>query len=206
VVIDADGVALIDVLSDRPRVLWRELDSEHRVRHVNRTANRLAALVDVPAAVPGGNRSWHVFMWELPSMTLRVRRHLVPEPDCYDAVVWPNGAVLATADEGGSDGKLMRYVDHGEPVVTPATAGTRIAADSAALSVFQPVADGRLLLSVDTDTRAMAAAMALPAGLAAVTVREHAGIVTVSDPAGRIVAADTHTMIPLAEVRVRVDG
>ncbi|HEY3717682.1 MAG TPA: hypothetical protein VGL39_24410 [Jatrophihabitantaceae bacterium] len=71
-VVDEDGVALIDVLPDQPRVLWRELDREHRVLRINRTPTRLTGLIDVPPALPGGSRTEQLWAWELPSMTLRV--------------------------------------------------------------------------------------------------------------------------------------
>ncbi|PZS31664.1 MAG: hypothetical protein DLM58_11315 [Pseudonocardiales bacterium] len=187
--VDADGIAMLDVLSDHPRVLWRELDREHRVLRINRTPAQLTALIEIPALTGQTERSLQLWVWELPSMTLRVRRDVVPAAELIDAVVIDGSAVLLT-DDGDGDAKLAYLQAYGAQIVTSTAPGTTLRTDGTALANVRQLEDGRTLASVDLGNRAAAMYATFPAGAEAAGLREHAGILTMWDPLGRIVAAE----------------
>jgi hypothetical protein len=188
-VVDDGGVALLDTLSDQPRILWRELDREHRVLRINRTPTRLTALIDVPPPLPGRARSIQLWAWELPSMTLRLRRLVRVDASCRDGVVFGDTAVLLTADEEGADPKLVHWHEYRKPITTPAAPQTTIGASGAAFAVIRPTGDDTLM-TVDVDGRQAAVYATFATSDAELALREHAGIITAWDRAGRIVAAD----------------
>lgn len=66
IVVDTDGIAVLDVLADRPKVLWRELDPTYRVLQLARTPSACSAIVDHEASLS----IWH---WDMPGWQLRMR-------------------------------------------------------------------------------------------------------------------------------------
>lgn len=188
-VVDDRGIALLDVLATQPRVLWRELDPDHRVLRIDRTPTRLTAFLDVPPPLPGGSRSTQLWAWELPSMTLRVRRIIAPERDSRDAAVLADQVVILVADDHGGDPKLVHTREYSKPITTPAPPGATISANGAAFGVTRPVGAERLM-TVDVGDRSAAVYATFPVDEDDLGLREHAGIVTVWDRSGRIVAAD----------------
>ena len=112
--INPDGFACIDTLSEQPKTLWRELDSWHQILAVNRKPDCLTALAIVKPAVANQKTQLQLFSWELPSMTLRLRRILPPDElvalrqrrtDPSVPAVLPREAVIAGAE-------VTRYRQH----------------------------------------------------------------------------------------------
>jgi hypothetical protein len=187
VVVDEDGIALLDVLADKPRVLWRELDRDHRVVRIGRTPGQLTALIDTPPAVGQTQRMTQLWTWQLPDMTLRVRRNIDMGDNVSDAAVCDGSLVLLTASDG--DPKLHHFRDYREPVVTAAAQDTVIRASGAAFTVQRPLND-QMMCTVDVGDQPGIVYATFPDTTQPIGVREHAGIVTLWDPTGRIVAAE----------------
>lgn len=199
-IVDANGIAFLDVLSDRPRVLWRELDNTYRVLRINRTPGRLTALVEVPAPLPGAERSLQLFGWELPSLMLRLRRPLPADPDRQQAAVQDDAVTFLTGADG-SDPKLVRFGGHQPPVTTDTLAGMSISASGAALAACRPLDDGRRSVSVGLGDGQPSVQVVFPADAEDIVMREHAGLVTLSDRLGRIVSADPAGGVLLTRLR-----
>jgi MoxR-vWA-beta-propeller ternary system domain bpX6 len=101
VVVDEDGIAALDTLSDEPRALWRELSAADGVVSLQRSATHLSAGIhhDVP-----GPEVWE---WDLPAFTLRHRRawagahqHVTSSGDPIAVSIYPDA--LELSGRGGS--------------------------------------------------------------------------------------------------------
>jgi hypothetical protein len=102
-VVDDDGLAFLDTLSARPKVLWRELDRTHAVRTINRSPEALTALVSIPPDEWAPERRIELLYWELPSLAMRLRRSLGRDEDFKQPAALP-GRLVTIGDEG-----LIRY-------------------------------------------------------------------------------------------------
>lgn len=202
VIIDADGIALLDVLGNRPRILWRELDRNHRVLRIGRVASELTALIEVPPTTGQRGPTLQLWSWELPSMTLRTRRHIDQTPDIIDAAVCAGSVVLQTAGSAG-DPKLSYIRGYKNPIITTAAPDTLITASGDAFVVEHRLTE-RWMCTVDLGARPAAIHATFPAGEQPINVREHAGIITLWDDAGRIVAGEPGSGGALAALTTRV--
>jgi hypothetical protein len=177
---DEEGLVALDLLADPPVVRWRGPDGSRSVLALNRTAQRLSAVITVP--VRGGPvRLWS---WELPSMTLRLRRDVELDPATTQLAL--HGDTLVTLAED----RLTRFRADRDAVVTAASPDIVLRSSGAALVVVHP--DARCTVDVGAHEDAVRAVF--PADSAGrILVREHAGAVTLRDPLGRILYADPGT-------------
>ncbi len=185
--IDETGLAFVDTLSSRPRALWRELDALHRVVAINRTPDLLTAVVTVMPANPTQAPQLQLLRWQLPMMTLRVRRNLPPDLLTEPQALVPTGLVVA--DESG----LTTYDRNAHPTKR------RLLTDWLASSGKALAHVGAGLLTVEYDGRAVAHADQGPSpGL-----RDHDGLITLWTLAGQIAVIDTADPKLLANFRTR---
>jgi hypothetical protein len=202
-VVDDDGIALLDVLSAKPQVLWRELDREYRVLRLGRTPQRLTALIRVPPVRGASASTMELWSWELPTMTLRIRRRVELDDGIDDVAMLEETAVVLTADEG-TDPKLTYFRAYREPIVAACAPDTVIDADGASLAVVRPIDDGRSFVTVDIGDHQAAIHATFPPGSGRIRMREHDGAVTLCDERGRIMAANPATTGVLANFAIVV--
>lgn len=183
VVVDDDGIAFFDTLSDAPRVLWRELDAATEVFAVNRTADRLTAIVGTR-----GQGLVELWVWELSSQLLRVRRRLDLTPE-LTALVTADAAALLRTDDGDGDAKLACLRGHDRPVVTPIPSEDAVSADDVVVLLQRPVGS-QLLATLEVPDQIEPLHVTFPVDAGRVAVHARAGTVTLHDDTGRIVALD----------------
>ena len=199
-IIDDDGIALIDALADKPRVLWRELDRNNMVRGITRSAANLTALVDVPPATPTGERRLELWSWDLPGMTLRIRKPISLSVDVVDMTVVP-GALLTLAGPPGAPLVLSSHRGY----TTPAVLATGLPAESALVSsgsshvVLSPHPPDGCSLTVAVAGTTLAE-FTLTAGKE-VGIREHRDRLAIWTPTGALTVLDRSHAELLAEFR-----
>jgi MoxR-vWA-beta-propeller ternary system domain bpX6 len=76
--VDNQGIAFYDMLSDRPQVVWRELQPGWKCLALQRTADSLAAVIMIPSDNVFPEPRLELRRWELPSMRLDVKRRIDP--------------------------------------------------------------------------------------------------------------------------------
>lgn len=191
-VVDEDGVAFVDTLTDQPRVTWRELGPGARVHRLSRTPDSLAALFTAPDA-PGVVQLWR---WELPGLALRYRTH-VETDGVATADVLADGTMVALAygEDGGLG--LRVYASGSTPVLRALPAGAGVVTSGNAYAVWTPG------LAVDVGTGLAAGPVLRSAfpGADAVGLRVHSGLLTVWDAKGRILACDLDRRQVVANLR-----
>lgn len=189
-VIDETGLAFVDTLSRRPRTLWRELDALHGVVGINRTPDLLTAFVTVMPANSTQEPQLQLLSWQLPSMTLRVRRILSPDTMTESQALLPGQLVVA--DENG----LTSYERNSHP--TKRELPNRwLASSGKALAHLGHVAgdpltieyDGRQVASVDQATSP--------------SLRDHDGLITLWTLDGQIAIIDPRAPKLLANFHTR---
>jgi hypothetical protein len=190
-VIDDDGLAFLDTLSDRPKVLWRELDRTQRVgQDINRSPEALTALVGIE---PGNvNKKWRLELisWELPSLTLRLRRPIEDQLEQFTATL-PGRFVTSDLTN------LSRYVQHQKPVLQenvfrlPYSSGEALGLMSGE-GVFEIEVKDRLVATVDCPDQRRPG------------LRLHDGLVTVWTQDGRVAVIDSGNSKVLGNLRTRL--
>ncbi len=184
--ISEEGIVVFDVLSDRPRVVWREMTDAKEILSVSRTPTSITALGSI--LLDGWPRSHLVqaWRWDLPTWTLR-NRSSVELTDATAAYVLAGGTVLSLHPDRGNAGVLLRRGD-----------GSNAAASTSKLDDPMILADGDIYATLTGGTAEVRAATGnvmfsvdFPgAGGDALGLRSHAGITTVFDSNGRVAAVD----------------
>jgi hypothetical protein len=199
VVLDADGLALLDATADQARVVWRELDRTVTVHKLARGPASLAALL----SVPGTGRAHELWRWDLPAMTLR-ERFEVDLQGAHQAAVLARGR-LATIHEGPEqDGRpVVRWqagnaVPDERPLTEAAGAQALSSGDTLAISAADAAGTSVSVTTRQPDGTAARTRVRFPtpwagasmAGTGRAGLRAHEGTVTVWDGYGRIVCID----------------
>lgn len=189
IVVDTDGIAVLDVLADRPTVLWRELDPAYRVLSVARTPTTCSAVVYHETKVS----LWH---WDMPGWQLRMR---------------PNTTSQSTATITNASGYLLTL----EP--DPETGGPRLSAgkpgNPPCLKALSPEHEYRLLASGQAHALAssdgITTTLEIGLGMSAdpqiratfsstgpdsIGLREHAGTLTLWQRDGRILVTTANEL------------
>jgi hypothetical protein len=188
-VADNDGIAFLDTLSDRPKVLWRELDKDHSVWAINRSPGSLTALVSVkpdPLA-----RQWRLDLlsWELPMLALRLRRTIPKDATHGENAALPGQLVVSDQQQGA----VTRYAQHQEPdkrgFGMPISSGDALGLVTPDCSMDIQVGD-RLVASVACPDQPQ--------------LRLHDGLVTVWAQDGRIAVIDSGSSKVMANFRTRL--
>ncbi|MFE2106309.1 bpX6 domain-containing protein [Kitasatospora sp. NPDC059463] len=210
---DGRELVVLDTLTPRPTVVWRELGGDQRlVGGISRTPGGCAAVVRSP--LPDGSPLTEVWRWDLPGWELRGRLRvddaLAVEP--LAAVALAAGSLLtATAGPGAAtatapDDHTLLYWTSERPdtelrIDGRASAGPAADGDHWALTVPEG-AD----LRVDTGTgQASAPTLTLRFPDAAgprIGLRHHAGAVTHWHRSGRVLATSADGSTLLANLRV----
>ncbi|WP_433414423.1 bpX6 domain-containing protein [Microtetraspora malaysiensis] len=170
-----EGIVVFDVLAVHPRVVWREMTDASTILSANRTPSSITALGLIPVAGRPGSHLLQAWRWDLPTWTLRGRTSV--ESDQSVGV-----QVLA------SGGVLSPHL-HGDPVVS--TDGDVYSTVSASIASVRGPAGDVMFRAVFPETDGQALGL-----------RSHAGITTVFDHRGRVVAVDTCGDVQ-ANLRVR---
>jgi hypothetical protein len=188
-VVDDDGIAFLDTLSDRPKVLWRELEKDHSVWAINRSPRSLTALVSVKPGPLAQQGRLDLLSWELPMLALRLRR-MIPKDavDGHNAVL-PGQLVVSDQQQGA----VTRYAKQQEPdkrgFGLPISSGD-------ALGLVTP--DCSMDIQVGDRQVARVACPDQP------QLRLHDGLVTVWTQDGRIAVIDSGSSKVLANFRTRL--
>jgi hypothetical protein len=189
-VIDDDGIALLDALADRPRVVWRELGRDTTVHQIGRSPTSLAALVSQPVDWPRGAR-FELWRWDLPGMTLRQRPHARVD-GALGAAILTTGRLLTLHPDPAGDSLLLRWHD-GRRVLAeralPHDPATAILTSGDVHAVLVPSDDG-IVAEIAADLTGAPAVRAVFPAADSIGMRLHARIVTIWDRRGRLVAAD----------------
>lgn len=196
--ISEDGIVVLDVFADRPRVVWREMTDANEILSVSRTSTSITALGSM--LLDGWPRS-HLFQawrWDLPAWTLR-NRSSVELTDATTAHVLADGTVLSLHPDRENAGVLLRRGD-----------GSNAAASTSKLDNAMILVDGDIYAIVTGGTAEVRAAMGnvmfsvdFPgAGGDSLRLRSHAGITSVFDTSGRVAAVDQQGIVQ-ANLRVR---
>jgi MoxR-vWA-beta-propeller ternary system domain bpX6 len=197
-------VVLLDVLADRPAVLWTELSEADSVIALERGPTSMAALVGFGPGWWGPHRRFERWQWSLPDMALRARDQVEPaEVECL--AVTPSGALGTVGVEpaGGRrlrwhDGRLTRY---DLPIAAPpgGVPGPELVTGEQLAALLYPdrvELATRSLSGFDLTVRFGAADR--------LGVRGHAGLVTCWDSAGRIVGVDPDRREVMCNLRTRL--
>lgn len=187
IVLDDQGIAFLDTLAERPRVVWRELDEDVAVHAIGRSPDRLAALVIAPSPVPGRPSQLELWTWALPSIELRMRSAIQAGTIVNPVVAGDQVFDLFETPE--HDLGVHRLLDYGhrettlrlpQDAVLRANGSAYLAQSGSAVTVMIVSAsgeqEGQLHVGFPTDA---------PVGL-----RHHAGVVNLWDTGGRIVCVD----------------
>jgi hypothetical protein len=186
IVLDGQGIAFLDTLADRPRVVWRELDKDVAVHAIGRTPDRLTAVVTAPSPIPRRPGQVELWTWELPSIELRMRSPVpadmtTPPVVAGDQVL----ALFATPEDGLEVRRILDYGHRETDVRLPQGAVLRangnaylaqVGNDATVVVVPAFGEQSKLYVTFPTDA---------PVGL-----RHHAGVVNLWDTDGRIVCVD----------------
>ncbi|GAA4596849.1 hypothetical protein GCM10023194_70070 [Planotetraspora phitsanulokensis] len=174
--VQEDGIVVLDTLSERPRVVWREMKEADAILSVSRTPSALTALGLIPVTAPGADRLVQAWTWDLPTWTLRGR-------PTVESGMAQGTRVLAS-------GRVLSPDRHDDPVISAdgdlyvttsgGTAGVRGPSGEVKFQVAFPDSDGQV-----------------------VGLRSHAGIATVFDHRGRVVGLDARGAVQ-ANLRVVV--
>jgi hypothetical protein len=185
---DEQGLVALDLLADPPVVRWRGPDGSRSVLALNRTAQRLSAVI----AVPVRDGPVGLWSWELPSMELRLRRDVEFDP-ATTQIALSGDTLVALSGEGGPSPQLTWFRADQDPLVTATRPDIALRSSGAALLTVHPDGDG-WRCALDVGPRADAVHAAFPAGSAGrISVREHAGAVLLRDTQGRLLYADPAT-------------
>ena len=156
---------------------------------IGRAPDVLSALVDVPPAHAGARRSLELWVWELPGITLRMRRPLELPGDSRTGAV--AGNEVRFLGEGGSFGQglvaIRGWANPTAPDLVPNESS--LTATGPVFALMSPTPDGGICVTLagqDHPEVVLTYPERRPIG-----VRWHAGVVTVWDDAGRVVAVDT---------------
>jgi hypothetical protein len=190
-VVDDDGIAFLDTLSDRPKVLWRELEKDHSVWAINRSPGSLTALVSVKPGPLAQQWRLDLLSWELPMLALRLRR-VIPKDaaDGHNAVL-PGQLVVSDQQQGA----VTRYAQQQEPdkrgVGLPISSGDALGLVTADCSLDIQVGDRQVARVACPDQQQP-------------QIRLHDGLVTVWAQDGRIAVIDSGSSNVLANFRTRL--
>ncbi|MBX6166539.1 MAG: hypothetical protein IRY84_02685 [Thermobispora bispora] len=168
-----DGIVVFDALADHPRVVWREMAEAAAILSVSRTPSSLTALGSIPVA-GGSGTLLQAWRWDLPTWTLRARTPV-------ESGTAAGARVLASGDVLGSH-------HQGDPVVA-ADGDVYLTLSAAGVATVRG-RSGELVVH------------AVFPGARTPGVRSHAGITTVFDHKGRVVAVDGNGELR-ANLRVR---
>src|SRR5258708_7473205 len=200
VVIDDDGIALLDALADPPRILWRELDRDTRILRIARTPPSLTALVNLAPAMTSGKRLTQLWSWQLPDMTLRLRRNLDLSDDILAGIV-TSGQLVTLEDRSSSGASILRYEGYKDAVVVAANLATDSTIDSSGstYAIVTPDAEGGAGLSVMTGMRHVVQAKLFDSE--GIGIREHDERLTIWNRAGCLAAVRITTSNLSANLR-----
>ncbi|MER7706837.1 bpX6 domain-containing protein [Kitasatospora sp. NPDC097605] len=201
---DGGALVVLDTLTARPTVVWRELGGEQRLlSDVSRTPGGCAALVHSP--LPDGSPLIEVWRWDLPGWELRGRLRVNDAlADVYrDPVVLAAGGLLTVPET--EDDTLLRWTSErpdvemrvdGRPLSGPAADG-----DHWALTV--PDGTDLRVHAGTGPSSAPALTLRVPgAADSRIGVRRHAGAVTYWHRSGRVLATSADGTALLANLRV----
>ena len=201
IVVDDHEISFLDTLDERPRALWRELDATYEVHDISRSPTALAALIRVPQGSAAAGADLQVWRWDIPTVTLRARWPLALE-GIVAGKVTANGHVLVLRREGDQETTSVAVmhgasVTHSRPI-PDATESAHLLASGDVTAVVHTQGDGaRIEIGDGPD----AVGFFEGARGDAVEMRAHAGVVTVWDATGRIVAIDLAQRTVLASLR-----
>ena len=188
VTVDENGIALLDVLSGTPRILWRELDRNIQILRLHRTPSMLAALLSIPSPANPAIRFVQFWSWELPSMTLRVRR-VLDNVDIADATVIDDQLTLLERPLAGSpDLRLYRRYADPELIAKGVAVNSWLLAGGALLAHCAPSHVNTVTVDVYDQQQAVLRSNAPRS--AAIGVREHDGRLVVWSEAGQVLVVD----------------
>ena len=195
VAVDDDGIAFIDLGGAAPRVAWRELNTPGlTVRDIVRAPGTLAALVHVADGVTAAP-ALQVWRWDLPSLMLRTRQPVNVDDDRHPVLLASGAVLTATSNQETGAYEIYRagrraWTGDVEPTVLASGATPAVRVDRAERTTVEFLAD---------DIR-----VSFPATKDAVGIRQHAGVLTVWDRAGRLVAVDPARREPVVSLRTRL--
>ncbi|MDQ2836079.1 MAG: bpX6 domain-containing protein [Actinomycetota bacterium] len=201
-VLDEDGIALIDVLSERPRVIRRELDNTMQVLALTRTGTDMTALLSIPTVGRAGERHFGLWRWDVPSMVLRVRRHLMfPDGTGLIQAAVCSGTVIARTS-GPMGERLVRYHEYGvgEQLDFPVDSRLFFAAQGRAAIIGHASDSGECHGRIYVAGRTIADYV----GPSDIAMTEHNGIVTLFSADGRIAAVSSRPTRLQAKLRTRL--
>lgn len=200
VVVDDDGIALLDALADPPRILWRELDRDARILRIARTPTSLTALVNFAPAMASGKRLTQLWSWQLPNMILRLRRNLDLSSNIQDAVV-TSGQLVTLEDRSSSGASILRYEGYKDAVVVAANLAkdSTIHSSSSTYAIINPDADGGADLAVTTGMQHVVQAKVFDRE--GIGIREHDERLSIWNRAGCLAAVHITTSNLSANLR-----
>ncbi|MER5351025.1 bpX6 domain-containing protein [Kitasatospora sp. NPDC002551] len=216
---DEDGIVVLDTLTPRPTVVWRELGRDQRlVFGIARTPDSCAAVVY--SGLVGGMPFTEVWRWDLPGWELRGRRRVDDVltdlmsrsllEDLFDLAALADGSLLSTEPEtspghGGPEHTVLRWSSDLPPAElrvdgfarsAPATDG-----DHWALTVPEG-ADLRVHAGTGPSADPALSLLFPEASGPGIGVRRHAGAVTYWHRSGRVLATSADGTTLLANLRV----
>ncbi|GHH80906.1 hypothetical protein GCM10018781_62360 [Kitasatospora indigofera] len=214
---DQEGISVLDTLTARPSVVWRELgDGQRLVGRIARTAGGCSAVV--VSTLPDGSPLTELWRWDLPGWELRSRRRLDDaEADPAASVVLAAGGLLTTALPDGPGAEpartttLRRATESGRPapeltVEGVAPGGPVVDGDHWALTVPRPDGSGLLVHTGSGPAAGPSATVALPhADPPVVGIRRHGDALTLWHRSGRVLATSADGSAVLAALRVTAD-
>ncbi|MFF1869834.1 bpX6 domain-containing protein [Kitasatospora herbaricolor] len=212
-----EGISVLDTLTPRPSVVWRELgDGQRLVGRIARTVGGCAAVV--VSTLPDGSPLTELWRWDLPGWELRSRRRLADaEADPAASAVLAGGGLLTAALPDGPGAEpartttLRRTTEPGRPapeltVEGVAPAGPAVDGDDWALTVPHPDGSGLLVHTGSGPSAAPSATVAFPrADPPVVGIRRHGDALTLRHRSGRVLATTADGSAVLAALRVTAD-
>ncbi|MER7757529.1 bpX6 domain-containing protein [Kitasatospora sp. NPDC097643] len=215
VTVDADGIAVLDVLGPRPTVVRRVLGRGQRVLgRITRTPEACVAVVHTPAGAltPVGRYTpvdlTELWRWEMPGWEPQAPRHLDPaDVDGGLAQVLAEGRLLSARRSATDPGATALRLAGGWPVYERSVAGRgALSGDGLGWAFTVPGEDAvRVTVGSGAGLDAVFTALLPGMGSAPVGVRRHGGALTCWHRSGRVFAVTADGRSLLANLRVTAD-
>ncbi|HEY9411305.1 MAG TPA: hypothetical protein VIP77_17130 [Jiangellaceae bacterium] len=193
-----DGLAFVDVLSDSPRITWRELDRDISVLAISRSSTDITALLNVPWGFDQRERRSQVRIWSQPGTVTR-QLFIADLPPFTSSAIVASGRVVSI-DAAGVLSETSETTSY-RPIRTR-VGDARLLSSGDAYAVITPSTNGMLVTARVRGRKVLT--MAWP-DQGPVGVRTHDGNLTFWDREGRLVAVATHpTPIVTANLRTHL--